>query len=144
MLVKAIPKLMAKAGRLGLQKSLALHLAETEQHRVAIGAVAKQLALPLTDEEDPDLRSILDEGERTMSGAAAGDDLDAAIIEGAGAVESYEIEAYAPAARAAEDQGYAGIAKRLYLTLEEERQAKTKLAYMARHLIGSRTTTSLL
>lgn len=136
MLVEAMPRMIKKAGTLGLQKTLALHLAETDQHKVAIEAICKQLDIDATaGEPDTGLQQILQQGEQMMSGKS-GDELDVAIIEGALQIEQHEIDAYTPACESARAEGYEGIAKRLALTLEEEKQSDTKLRFLEKSLFS--------
>lgn len=135
-LVEAMPLMIQKAGNLGLQKNLALHFEETRQHKVAVETIGKGLNIDVTaGEPDSALQAILQEGEQKMLNAT-GSDLDALIIEGAQKIEEHEIAAYVPAAEAAMALGYEGIAKRLYLSLEEERQAETKLKFLDKSLFG--------
>ena len=71
-----------------------------------------------------------------MIGKSAGDDLDAAIIAVAQDIELYEIAAYEPAGNTANELGYKGIAGRLFLTMEEERQSNTKLKFLEKSLFA--------
>lgn len=139
MLMEALPRMIEKADNLGLQKSLAHHLAETNQHRVAIEGICKQLNID-AQEASPnvELKNILKEGEKAMANKSTGSTMDAAIITGAQKVEQYEIHAYASAADYANTLGYQGFKKRLLLTLEEERQAFTKLKFMESSLFSTR------
>jgi ferritin-like metal-binding protein YciE len=77
---------------------------------------------------DKQLENILQEGERSMEGKQ-GADLDTAIIRTALEVEQYEISFYAEVAEMAEAAGYKGIAGRLWLTQEEEKQSENKLKF---------------
>jgi ferritin-like metal-binding protein YciE len=129
-LTEAMPLMIEKATNLGLQKNLAMHLAETDQHKVAIEAICKQLGYDHQGEENADLKALLEEGQRSMSAAAVGEALDAAIIKAAIAIEHYEIGAYEEAGNTAESLGYEGVAQRLRMTLEEERQADAKLNFL--------------
>ena len=137
-LVEAMPRMLQKAGNLGLQKNLALHFEETRQHKVAVEAICKQLSVdPTAGEPDGGLQTILQEGEQKMMNTT-GDDVDAAIIEGAQKIEQHEIAAYTAAGETAAAHGLPGIAKRLFLTLEEERQAETKLKFLRKSLFSER------
>jgi len=129
MLVEKMPSILDKANDFGLKKSLALHFEETRQHRTAIQLICKQLDIDLRNAAiNKQLENILQEGERSMEGKQGGD-LDTAIIRTALEVEQYEISSYAEAAEMAEAAGYKGIAGRLWLTQEEERQSETKLKF---------------
>lgn len=130
LLTQAIPKMMEKATHFGLKKNLAFHLAETRQHKVAIEAICKELGFEAEGEPNADLQAIIESGEQEMSTESAGKALDAAIISSAIKVEQYEIAEYEKAATYALQAGKEAIAKRLRLTQEEERQAKTKLTFL--------------
>ncbi|RYZ62454.1 MAG: DUF892 family protein [Chitinophagaceae bacterium] len=134
-LTKAMPLLMDKAGNLGLKKSLAHHLAETHQHKVAIEAICKQLGFAHEGEENAEVRALVEEGERTVSTQVSDGKADAAIIAGAIKIEHYEIARYEEVANAAEALGFEGIAARLRLTLEEERQADAKLNFLDKFFV---------
>ncbi len=137
MLVEAMPRMIEKASNFGLQKTLAMHFAETRQHKVAIEAICKGLDIDHKGgEPDNGLQNILRMGENAMMEKSAGDDLDAAIIAGAQDIEQYEIAAYELAGNAAKELGYKGIAGRLFLTMEEERQSETKLKFLEKSLFS--------
>ena len=139
MLVEAMPRMIQKATNLGLQKSLAHHFAETDQHKVAIESICKQLEIdPRAGEPDATLQNILMEGENEIIDMANGEEMDAAIIYSAQQIEEYEISMYMPAADSADALGYMGVAKRLRLTLEEEQQAGNKLKFLETSLLEDR------
>ena len=135
-LVEAMPKMMEKAKTEGLKKMLAMHLAETKQHKVAIEAICKQFDLNPEGEFNAGLKGILTEGETVMAKDATDEVMDAALIAGAQKVEHYEISGYGTAAYYAEMLGHEAVAKRLRLTLEEEQQADTKLNFLAKSLVN--------
>lgn len=138
-LVEAMPRMVEKASNFGLQKILAMHFAETRQHKVAIEAICKGVDIdPKGGEPDAHLQNILQMGEQAMIGKSAGNDLDAAIIAAAQDIEQYEITAYGSAGDAAKELGYKGIAGRLFLTMEEERQSETKLKFLEKSLFSER------
>ncbi|HEX2607038.1 MAG TPA: DUF892 family protein [Flavisolibacter sp.] len=130
MLTEAMPGMIAKASHLGLKKNLAMHLAETDTHKSAIGLICKQLGIDPEGEPDQTLQGILENGQKAMSSASPGTALDEVIIQGAREVEKYEIESYTALSQLAEDLEYHPVAQRLRLTLEEERQADTKLRFL--------------
>jgi len=138
MLVEAIPKMIARAKNDGLKNMLRAHLAETDQHKVALEAICKQLEIEPEGDFNPGIKGIIDEGDKVMSKDATDEGMDAALIAGAQKIEHYEISGYGSAAHYAEMLGYEGIGKRLRLTLEEEQQADTKLNFLAKNLINPR------
>lgn len=138
MLVEAMPAMISRAQNTGLKKSLALHLAETEQHKVALELICKELGIDPEGDFNPGIEGILAEGQKVMAKDATPEGMDAALIAGAQKVEHYEISGYGSAATYAEMLGYDAIAKRLRLTLEEEQQADTKLNFLAKNIINKR------
>ncbi|MES2702870.1 MAG: DUF892 family protein [Bacteroidota bacterium] len=138
MLVEAMPRMIEAAKDLGLKKNLALHLAETDQHKVALEAICKQLGIDPQGDPNPGMKGILEEGDKVMAKDCTDEALDAAIIAGAQKVEHYEISGYGSAAYYAEMLGYEGIAKRLRLTLAEEQDADTKLNFLAKGMINQK------
>ena len=139
MLVEAMPRMIQKASNFGLQKSLAMHFEETRQHKVAVEAICKGLDInPKAGEPNAELQNILLLGEQAMKGKSAGNDLDAAIIANAQDVEECEMAAYELAGNAAKALGYKGIAGRLFLSFEEERQSDTKLKFLEKSLFSGK------
>ena len=138
MLLDAMPRMIEKAHHHGLKKNLSLHLAETDQHKVALEAICRQLGVDPKGDFNPGIKGIIEEGDMVMSKDASEEAMDAAIIAGAQKVEHYEISGYGSAAHYAEMLGHEGIAKRLRLTLEEEQQADTKLNFLAKSIVNKR------
>ncbi len=138
MLVEAMPAMIERAKNPGLKKNLALHLAETEQHKVALEMICKGLGIDPQGDFNPGMKGILEEGQKVMAKDATAEGMDAALIAGAQKVEHYEISGYGSAAHYAEMLGYDAIAKRLRLTLEEEQQADTKLNTLAKNIVNRR------
>jgi ferritin-like metal-binding protein YciE len=136
MLVEAMPSMIERAKNEGLKNMLALHHAETQQHKTAIEAICKQFDLDPEGDYNPGMKGILDEGNKVMAKDATDEAMDAALIAGAQKVEHYEISGYGSAAHYAEMLGHEGIAARLRLTLEEEQQADTKLNFLAKNLVN--------
>lgn len=136
MLTEAMPKMIERAKHEALKKNLALHLAETDQHKVALEMICKQLGIDPEGDFNPGMRGILNEGEKVMAKDVTDEAMDAALIAGAQKVEHYEISGYGTAAHYADMLGYDAIASRLRLTLEEEQQADTKLNFLAKEVIN--------
>ena len=134
MLTEALPQMIEKATNLGLKKNLALHLAETDQQKEAIRGFCFTLGFPHEGEESTGMRDLLAQGQEEMAAATPGEDLDAVIISNAIKVEHWEVEQYTQLVQAAKALGYQGIAARLSLSLEEERQADAKLNFLEKYL----------
>lgn len=138
MLVEAMPDMIERARNEGLKKLLSLHLAETDQHKVALEGICKQLNIDPQGDFNPGIKGIIEEGKMVMSKDATDEAMDAAIIAGAQKIEHYEISGYGTAAYFADMLGYEGIAQRLRLTLSEEQVADTKLNFVAKSLVNIR------
>ena len=138
MLIEAMPAMIERARNLGLKKNLAMHLAETEQHKAALDLICKQLNIDPKGDFNPGMKGIIEEGQKVMAKDATDVAMDAAIIAGAQKVEHYEISGYGSAAYYAEMLGYEGIAQRLRLTLAEEQDADTKLNFLAKEIVNAR------
>lgn len=135
MLTEAMPLVIEKATNLGLKKNLALHLAETDQHKIAIEGICRQLGYQYEGDENEEIKNILSEGQQAMNAQTTADQIDAAVIAGAIQIEHYEIDRYEAVTGTARALGYDGIASRLALTLEEERQADVKLNFLDKTLV---------
>ena len=136
MLTKSMPLMIEKAQHLGLKKNIAVHLAETHQHKEALAAIAKQLDFDIDGSENTELKTILEAGKQALGGQSTGDGSDAAIIRAAIQVEEYEMKQYEELGSLARNLGYEGIARRLLLTCEEERQANTKLHFLFKTIVA--------
>ncbi|MBA3649083.1 MAG: DUF892 family protein [Chitinophagales bacterium] len=142
LLVEAIPKMIEKAKHPALKNSLAFHLAETDQHKVAMEFIAKQFGIDPEGDFNPGMKGIIEEGEKVMSKDVTDEALDAAIIAGSQKVEHYEISGYGSAACYAEMLGYDAVASKLRMILQEEQQADTKLNFLAKNIINQRAQTA--
>ena len=138
MLIEVMPKMIEKAKNEGLKNMLRAHFAETDQHKVALEMICKQLGIDPKGDFNAGIKGIIEEGDMVMSKDATDEGMDAALIAGAQKIEHYEISGYGSAAYFAEMLGYEGIAKRLRLTLAEEQQADTKLNFLAKNIINPR------
>ncbi len=138
LLTEEMPKMIDRAKNEGLKNLLAFHLAETDQHKVVLENMCKQLGIPPDGDFNPGMKGILEEGNMVMHKEATDEAMDATLIAGAQKAEHYEISGYGSAACYAEMLGYTTFASRLRLTLEEEQQADTKLNFLAKNLINQR------
>lgn len=132
---------MKRAKHPGLKQLFAAHLAETDQHKVALEAICKQFGIDPAGDPNPGMKCIIGEGEMVMAKDATDEAMDATLIAGAQKVEHYEISGYGSAAYYAKMLGYDAIAGRLYLTLTEEQEADTKLNFLAKEIINPRAQT---
>lgn len=138
MLVEAMPKMIERAKNPGLKKNLAMHLAETEQHKVAMEFIAKQFGIEPSGDPNPGMKGIIEEGNMVMAKDATDEAMDATLIAGAQKVEHYEIAGYGSAVYYAQMLGHTAVAAKLSAILEEEKQADTKLNFLAMNLINEK------
>jgi ferritin-like metal-binding protein YciE len=138
MILEAMPMMIAAAKNEGLKNMLRLHFAETDQHKVALELICKELDVDPNGDFNPGIKGIIDEGKKVMAKDVTDEGLDAALIAGAQKIEHYEISGYGSAAHYAEMLGHEGIAQRLRYTLAEEQQADTKLNFLAKNIINPR------
>jgi ferritin-like metal-binding protein YciE len=136
MLVEKMPILIEKASHPGLKKNLAFHLAETDQHKVALEFLCRQFDIDPQGDFNPGMKGILEEGDKVLAKDVSPEALDAAIIAGSQKVEHYEISGYGSAAYYAEMLGHTEVAAKLRMILQEEQQADTKLNFLAKDLIN--------
>jgi len=136
MLTIAMPAMIEKARHLGLKKNIAVHLAETDQHKEALSAIAKQLDFDVDGSENTELKTMLETGQQLFGEQSTGENSDAAIIRTAIQVEEYEMKKYEEVGSLARNLGYEGIARRLFLTYEEERQTNTKLHFLFKTIVA--------
>jgi ferritin-like metal-binding protein YciE len=136
LLVEMMPQMIEKAKNEGLKNLIAMHHAETQQHKTALEFICRELGIDPQGDFNPGIKGILEEGNKVMAKDATDEAMDAALIAGAQKVEHYEISGYGTAACYAEMLGYEGFAQRLRLTLAEEQDADTKLNFLAKSLIN--------
>ncbi|MBN9481931.1 MAG: DUF892 family protein [Bacteroidetes bacterium] len=118
-----------KAVSLNTNFDTVVHLAETDQHKVVLELICKQLNIDPAGDPNPGMKGILEEGDMVTAKDATDEAMDAALIAGAQKIEHYGISGYGSAAYYAEMLGYDGIAQRLRLTLAEEQDADTKFEF---------------
>lgn len=137
-ILKALPKMIDKAGDPGLKQAFKAHLAETEGHVTRLeevfrmhGAEAKTVTCPAID-------GIIDEAEEIAGEVADQEVLDAALAAAAQAVEHYEMTRYGSLAAWARRLGRADCASVLEKTLAEEKAADKKLTDIAESKLNIR------
>lgn len=137
-ILKALPKMIDKAGDPGLKQAFKAHLTETEGHVTRLeevfrmhGAEAKTVTCPAID-------GIIDEAEEIAGEVADQEVLDAALAAAAQAVEHYEMTRYGSLAAWARRLGRADCASVLEKTLAEEKAADKKLTDIAESKLNIR------
>lgn len=137
-LVKALPKMAAKAKDSQLRQGFEMHLQETENHVARLEQISDTLNIGLSGHTCKAMEGLIAEGQETMSERATDEVMDAALIAAAQRVEHYEISGYGTAAHFAERLGHSEVAAILRQTLQEEQNTDTKLNTLAKGYINAR------
>jgi ferritin-like metal-binding protein YciE len=136
-IIKALPKMSAKATSPELKLAFDEHLAETEQHVERLEQVFALIEEKPAGEECPAIEGIIEEAEELASEIEDANTLDAALIAAAQAVEHYEITRYGTLTSWAEELGLDDAAALLSETLEEEHAADIKLTELGETRINA-------
>ena len=130
-IIKALPKMTAKAHHDELKQALEMHLEETRGHAERLEKVFEALDMKPASVKCEAFEGILSEGEEILSEFAGSPAGDAGIIFAAQAVEHYEINRYGSMLAWAEALKLKPVAKLLKQTLDEEYNADDKLTQLA-------------
>jgi len=147
-IIEALPKMIDKANNPDLKKALSEHLKVTEQHKVRLEKIMKNIGSGNEESNGKKkgilggifsggkhvckgMKGIIEEGEKIMGTDISPEALDAAIIASAQKVEHYEICGYGTARTFARQLGMEQIARQLEQTLNEEYAADDLLTNLA-------------
>jgi ferritin-like metal-binding protein YciE len=130
-IVKALPKMAAKADSKTLKTAFENHLGETKEHIKRLEKVFEIVGEKAKGEECPAIEGIIEEADELMSSIKDADTRDAAMIAAAQAVEHYEITRYGTLVSWAKLLKQNEAAKILGDTLKEEYAADDKLTKLA-------------
>ena len=136
-IIEALPKMIDKANNPDLKKALSEHLKVTEQHKVRLEKIMKNIGSDTEQSngkkkgilggifgggkhECKGMKGIIEEGEKIIGTDISPEALDAAIIASAQKVEHYEICGYGTARTFARQLGMEQVARQLEQTLNEE------------------------
>jgi ferritin-like metal-binding protein YciE len=136
-LTKAIPKLIKKTTHDELRTALQNHLEQTEEHVARIEQAFEELDQPPKSKTCAGMKGLIEEGNETAGERYGNDGLrDAAIIGAAQRVEHYEIAAYGTAIAHARLLELDSVVNLLEETLEEEKEADSKLTEVAESVVN--------
>jgi len=131
-ILKALPKIIKKAGSTELQEALEDHRMATENQvgrlEEILGAMEETAK---TAKKCKGMAGILEEGEELLKERGTDGVLDAALIGAAQKVEHYEIAAYGTLVAFAKQLGEDRAVELLEETLEEEKSADETLTQIA-------------
>jgi ferritin-like metal-binding protein YciE len=126
-LVKALPKMGKAAGSDELRQAIDEHLRETEGQVERLAQVFEMLDQKATGKKCVAMTGLIGEADELIKSANQSSVRDAGIIAAAQKVEHYEISGYGSARTFARMLGYEGAASLLDETLNEEKNADSKL-----------------
>ncbi|HLX45689.1 MAG TPA: ferritin-like domain-containing protein [Bryobacteraceae bacterium] len=135
-LVKALPKMAKAATSEPLRAAFESHLEETKGHVERLERVFSELQMKPKAKTCEAMKGLIAEGDEMVKEVPESALRDAGLIAAANRVEHYEIAAYGSARTFAEDLGRRGIAAILKETLEEEKQADSKLTKIAQTTVN--------
>lgn len=130
-ILKALPKMIAKATNPQLKQGLQMHLSETEGQIRRLEQVFEMHGQKVKGTTCAAMDGIIEEADDILGVAKDNDVLDAAIISSSQAVEHYEITRYGTLVAFAKELGRNDCAAVLQQNLDEEYAADRKLTMIA-------------
>ncbi len=130
-LLDALPKMASAATNSDLRDAFQSHLTETREHANRLQQVLKIVHAPAGSETCQAMKGLIKEGEETIRAHGDATVKDAALIAAAQRVEHYEIAGYGTAATLADQLGLSEAKDLLGQTLDEEKNADSKLTKLA-------------
>ncbi len=130
-LVTAIPQMAEKASSDELSSAFNNHLEETKEHVKRLEKVFEEVGKKAEGKKCEAMEGLIKEGERIMDDFKDSPSFDAALISAAQKIEHYEIASYGTLRTFAEHLGYSDSVDLLNETLDEEKNADSKLTEIA-------------
>jgi ferritin-like metal-binding protein YciE len=131
-LVEALPKMADAASSIELQDAFLDHLEQTKNHAARLEQAFDSIGVKAERETCQAMKGLVSEGSQAIHSKGGNPAVrDAALIATAQRVEHYEMAGYGSARTFAEQLGFSEAADLLESTLEEERQADSKLTTLA-------------
>ena len=135
-LIEALPKMAEAASNENLIQAFRSHLEETSNQKERLDRLSEMPGVDLKGETCETMKGLIEEGEDVIKAKAPEELKDAALIAAAQRVEHYEMAGYGTAVYFAdmlEEQDAADLLKQ---TLEEEKEADSKLNTIAREAVN--------
>jgi ferritin-like metal-binding protein YciE len=137
-LAKALPKMIKGATSEELKSAIEAHLTETENHITRLEEAFMSIGEKAVAVKCEAMAGLLKEGEEIISETEKGSlTRDVGIISAAQKVEHYEIASYGTLRTLAGVLGYNKAAELLDATLQEEKNADSKLTEVAESCVNS-------
>ena len=135
-LTKAIPKMIENTTSQDLVDALTQHLEVTERQVTRCEEVFETINVKAVGKKCEAMEGLIKEGSEIMEETEEGSARDAGIICAAQKVEHYEIATYGTLAALARRLGHGEAADLLETTLEEEKEADSKLNEVAESCVN--------
>jgi ferritin-like metal-binding protein YciE len=139
-ILKALPKMIAKATDSQVKDGFARHLEETKTHVTRLEQVFKMHNAEVKAVKCPAIDGIIAEAEEVAGDVDDKQVLDAALVASAQAVEHYEMTRYGTLVAWAKQLGRNDCATILQKTLDEEKATDAKLTAIAESKLNLRAT----
>lgn len=130
-LLNALPKMVEAASNSQLKDAFKSHLKETQEQQRRLDQIGKQLGVDLKGETCQAMKGLVKEGQEVIDMQGESNVKDAALIAAAQRVEHYEIAGYGAAYHFAKHLGHDQVQELLEQTLNEEKDANSKLSHLA-------------
>jgi len=135
-LVKALPKMADAASNDELKHAFEQHLRETEGQVTRLERCFEKLGAQTKAKTCEAMKGLIEEGKDIISQWGDAEVRDAGLIAAAQKVEHYEMAGYGCCRTWAQQLGQQDVAQILQQTLDEEKQADTKLNRIAEQLVN--------
>lgn len=130
-LIDALPKMKEAANDQQLKNAFTHHFDETKKQKERLEQIGKELNVNLSGETCEAMKGLIKEGEEIINSKADTKVKDAGLIAAAQRVEHYEMAGYGTVRNYAKRLGHDPIADLLEETLNEEKEADSKLNEVA-------------
>jgi len=130
-LLKVLPDMSNAAKHAELKDTFDLHLKETREQKYRLQEIAETLDVDLRGGTCQAMKGLIQESQQVIGMKGDDDTKDAALIAAAQRIEHYEIAGYGSAYRFAQQLQHLSVANHLKQTLEEEKEADSRLSHLA-------------
>ncbi len=130
-ILKALPKMIKACGDRQVKAAFREHERQTREHVRRLERVCKELGVSPRGKKCEGMEGLIKEAKGLIQERPDQDVLDAGLISAAQHVEHYEMAGYGTMRTYARELGYAGQARTLQMTLNEEGDTDKKLTKIA-------------
>jgi ferritin-like metal-binding protein YciE len=139
-LVKALPKMAARASNPQLKTAFEEHLQQTKEHATRLEQALQMCNAGDSTKRCKAMEGLIEEGSEMLNMEGDKDVIDAGLIVAAQKAEHYEIASYGSVCTFAETLGYKDALPLLQRTIQEEKQTDERLTALAERGINKMAT----